>query len=224
MTHIEHESAPWTEPVIKEVSLLDSAVHVLKSSLGARWGLKIVLLAIIVLIPGFVLFITHRIEFDPALFVTEWLHLSIEGIFFFFILEIVRHQSLSFSAHQSMVHFVTVNYEKPIARLLESIRVFRHALSENSRIELNKSVNNAWGSWTVVNRGLSDQAIRLLPGTAALEVWSMRNDLRPERCGSLLASILGAKHPRELDQSEYEELLAALERFLKATMRLHTSS
>jgi hypothetical protein len=49
----------------------------------------------------------------------------------------------------------------------------------------------------------------------------MRNDLRPDRCGALLRSILGAKEPRELDEEEYDELLAELEKFLKATKLLH---
>jgi hypothetical protein len=43
----------------------------------------------------------------------------------------------------------------------------------------------------------------------------------PARCGDLLGSILGVKNQRELDEVEFAELLAALEKFLISTRRLH---
>jgi hypothetical protein len=142
MTHIEHESEPWTPPAARPVNLLTSGVEVLKSSLGRHWQLKVFVLVLMVLMPSILFRLNHKIEFDSALFVTEWLHLSIEGIFFFFILEIVRHRSLSFTAHESMVRFLTRNYEQPVQVLLDSMKNFRELLASRT-VELPKTVDVA---------------------------------------------------------------------------------
>jgi len=220
MTHIEHDSDPWVPPSPKPVNLLTSAVEVLKSSLGEYWQFKVFLLVVGLLTPSIVFSLAHKIEFEPAEFVTLWLHLSIEGIFFFFILEIVRHRSLSFTAHESMVRFLTRNYEQPVQVLLVSIKDFRNLLCDRTG-DLPATVKSAWRNWSIIKTGLSDEALRHLPGSAALEVWSMRNDLRPTRCGDLLGSILGANNPSELDNAEYTELLTALENFLNSIKHLH---
>lgn len=205
----------------KRVNLFTSAREVLRSSLGRFWPLFLLLLVVVMLGPTIIYVFAGKIELDPALFVTEWLHLSIEGVFFFFILEIVRHRSLSFTAHQSLVRFVTLNYEGPATVIIDSIEQFSKVLNGDQSIDRNEMLGRAWSNWAVLERALSDDALKLLPSTAALEVWLMRNSLKLERRKALLNSISSVRYAGELVQAEYDEFLRALGEFLNSSERLH---
>jgi hypothetical protein len=108
MKEIEHSSPPWNDAPSRRDAFLESTLAVLRSSLGKRWPVSLLGFGLVMFFPTLIFrFLWKEITLEPALFVTEWLHLTIEGVFFFFILEIIRHRSLSATANQAMIDFVS---------------------------------------------------------------------------------------------------------------------
>ncbi|MGH9971441.1 MAG: hypothetical protein ACREBG_27105 [Pyrinomonadaceae bacterium] len=171
MKHIEFSSEPWNPSPSKYGTLFESAVAVLKSSLGTSWGVTLLAILTIVVLPIPVFYLLNKIQFDPASFVTEWLKLTVEGIIFFFILEIVRHRSLSFTARQLLITFVATNYIIPLQGMIESLRHFHDGLLGNASFEPIPTITSVRHHWNVVKYALSDSALANLPVGGELIVW-----------------------------------------------------
>src|SRR5205823_3125744 len=140
---------------------LESTFAVLKSSLGRRWPVWLLGFGLVMFSPTLIFrFVRKEITLEPGLFVTEWLHLTIEGVFFFFILEIIRHRSMSSTAHRAMINFVTWNYIIPSQRLIAALKRSREPLERAQLIETLRAATEAWTSLT---RSLSDDVLHHLP-------------------------------------------------------------
>jgi hypothetical protein len=216
MKEIERSSAAWNPSPSSRVTLIDSALAVLKSSLGTRWPLFLFFLLLVMIGPSlFCRFVLNDVTLDPPLFVTEWLHLSIEGVFFFFILEIVRHRSLSSTARQSLHDFVSWNYVIPLERLIPSLKRSREPLERKESLD---TLTSASDDWTIIRHALSDEALNRLPNDSALPVWilSHRAALDPTRCTALLNSL----NSGSLKPQEFDELLGRLQKLLTSAERL----
>src|SRR6185295_5696858 len=136
MKEIEHSSPPWNDSPSNHGEFLESILAVLKSSLGKQWPVWLIGFALVMFLPTLVFrFVLKEIVFEPAHFVMEWIHLSIEGVFFFFVLEIIRHRSMSVTAHQSMINFVKWNYVTPTRRLIAALKHSREPLEQAQLIE-----------------------------------------------------------------------------------------
>ena len=217
MTHIEHDSEAWNTQPSTSVRLLASAVEVLRSSLGRFWPFFLTLLVVVMLLPALVFGLLGRVRLDPALFVTEWIHLTIEGMFFFFILEIVRHRSLASTSRESLIAFVSLNYLDPIQDLIASLRQSQEAQPETDTNYI-QTLAIAGNAWAIIEHALSDDALNHLPKREALVVWiiSNRNALDLQRCAAILQSLNAGNRNHE----ELRELLQRLEAFRVSAKRL----
>jgi len=213
MKHIERFSKPWNESPSRKVTFTESAYAVLKSSLGRFWPISLLSLFTIVFLPA--LIFINDIKLDRPLFVTEWLKLSIEGIIFFFILEIVRHRSLSFTARQLLLTFVTIYYVGPIQDVIGSLKHFREALESHNSTEAIQSVTVARQKWNIIEYALSENAISHLSNEGEVMLWLLkhRHELEPRRCNAILRSLSTVQNFSSLNVSEFEELLNRLEAF-----------
>lgn len=214
MKHIERFSEAWNSSPSYKVTLVASTIEVLKSSLGKFWPAYFLAIIAILFFPALVFW--NEIKLDPPLFVTEWLKLVIEGIIFFFVLEIVRHRSLSFTAHRYLINFVSVNYFIPIRGVVDSIRSFREALERHIPADASQNIKSARDKWDLVEHALTDDALSRLPTEGGIVSWLLknRNELAPKRCGAILKSLATVQYRESLNQSELDELLSRLEVFL----------
>ncbi len=216
MKHIEHYPEILNPSPSQQPTFFSSALAVLKSSFGKLWPISLLTLFIAVFLP--VVIFINEIKLDPPLFVTEWLKLIIEGIIFFFILEIVRHRSMSFTARQLLRNFVMMSYVGPTQGVVEALKHFREALEKRTSTDSIQSITVAWHKWHIVEQALSNDTISHLSTEGEIVVWLLKNrdELEPQKCNSILKSLSAVQDYESLNQDEFAELLNRLERFLKA--------
>jgi len=220
MKHIERFSEPWNSLPSHKVTLLESAIAVFKSSLGKFWPIYLFFILFILFLP--VGIFRNEIRLDPSLFVTEWLKLIIEGIIFFFVLEIVRHRSLSFTAHRFLVNFVITNCCIPIREVIDSVQQFRKELVDRNQTAANKSIKLARDKWYIVEHALSHDSLSRLPSDEGITQWLLKNRtmLEPELCSAILRSLGSVQYAESLNESQLEDLLSRLHRFLDSVETL----
>jgi hypothetical protein len=216
MKHIEYSSEAWNTSPTQTGASFESTIAVLKSSLGKRWPLSLGLLIIVVFLPVPVFIFISKIRLDPALFVTEWLRLTIEGLLFFFILEIVRHRSMSFTARTRLSSFVAFSYLAPIQGVIESLENFRQKLESNNAGAATESITDAREKWRFIEQNLSDSALYHLTPNEEVISWLLRcrNELQLERCTKIMESLSRAQMVGDLNQGEFGEIIAKLQIFL----------
>ena len=216
MKEIEHSSPPWNDSPSRRGEFFESTLAVLRSSLGRRWPAWLIGFAVVMFSPTLLFrFLWKEIELEPGHFVTEWLHLTIEGLFFFFILEIIRHRSMSATAYQAMVNFVSWNYILPTQRLIASLKASRESLEGEQLIA---TLSSAAEAWTNLERALSDSVLNHLPNDARLSPWIIDHRVRLDmkRCALMLASL----NAGTLRQRDYESFVERLEAFLQSAQSL----
>lgn len=216
MKEIERSSPPWNDSPSKRGAFFESTLAVLESSLGKRWPAWLLGFGVVMFFPTLLFgFFWKEITLEPGLFVTEWLHLTIEGVFFFFILEIIRHRSMSATAYQAMVNFVSWNYVFPAQRLIAALKRSRLPLEEEQLIE---TLSSAAEAWTTLQRALSDDVLNHLPNDARLSPWIIDNRVKLDikRCAMVLTSL----NAGTLRENDYEKLVGGLDAFLLSAQRL----
>ena len=203
-------------------TFLESAAAVLLSSLGKFWPVSLLGLLSIVFLPAIICVYYHFIKIDPGMFVTEWVKISIEGILLFFILEIVRHRSVCFTARRALLNFVTFNYLIPIQGMIEFLKNFQVGLEKGAANDTTQNITSARQRWSVIEHALSDEALYRLPSEAeaAFLLSQWRSALGLKRCNDILRSLSTVQHLEKLNQAEFKELLKRLESFSN-TVRNH---
>lgn len=222
MKHIEFSSEAWNPVPSKYGTLFESAVAVLKSSLGTRWAVSLLVILTIVVLPIPIFYFLNEIRFDPASFVTEWLKLTVEGIIFFFILEIVRHRSLSFTARQLLINFIATHYVIPLQSMIAALEQFREGLLGNTSLQPISAITTARHHWDIVKHALSDSALANLHIDGDLLVWMQnhRSALDVRRCDAIVSSLSSVQSADSMNPREFEELCKRLETFLHSTSRI----
>jgi hypothetical protein len=216
MKDIERTSPPWNDVPSKRGEFLESTLAVLQSSLGSRWPVWLIAFAVVMFLPTLIFrFVFKEIVLEPGLFVTEWLHLTIEGLFFFFILEIIRHRSMSVTAHHAMVNFVTWNYVVPTQRLIVALKRSREPLERRELVETLRAATEAWSS---LRRALSDDVLSHLPADESLPVWIRDNRYKLDiaQCELMLTSL----NASTLKGIDHEKLVGRLDAFLTSAQSL----
>ena len=209
--------------ITDEVGFFESGRAVLRSHLGKRWGIPLLVVLAIVFWP--LGFYWKSIQFDPALFVTEWLKLSVEGVLLFLILEIVRHRSTTFVLRETNRNLLMVTYLKPSSSMLTALQAAQDYLRKNDVANASSLIHTAWRAWKTVDQALSDKSI------GAVHDESMRNGLlnfrlalKPVRCESLLKSLRAAHKIKEFNQSELQELIDRSENLVSDLNTLQKSA
>jgi hypothetical protein len=214
MKHIEQHPEPVNPFPSREATLRRAAVAVLKSSFGKFWPYYLLFLLLVVFGPA--VYFRHEIRLEPAGFVTEWLKLSIEGVLLFFILEIVRHRSLSANARELLLKSLTANYILPLQEVIDSLKGFRDSLKAHGLAESEQSILHARTNWRLVEQALSNDFLSRLPAETGAwpKMLKSRDALNAERCGNILKSMAQVRDPEHLNVIEFDDLSGRLERFL----------
>lgn len=214
MKHIEHHPEPLNPFPSREATLRRAALAVLKSSFGKFWPVYLLLLLLVVFGPT--IYFWHEIRLEPAEFVTEWLKLSIEGVLLFFILEIVRHRSLSANARELLLNSLTANYILPLQEVTASLKGFRDSLVAHDQVESGRFILRARANWRLLEHALSNDFLSRLPAETGAGPWLLksRDALNAERCGNILKSMATVRDPEHLNVGEFDDLAGRLEKFL----------
>lgn len=199
----------------REVTLRHAASAVLKSSFGKFWPVYMLVIFGVVLGPAYIF--RHEIRLEPAEFVTEWLKLSIEGVLIFFILEIVRHRSLSATARGLLLNYLTATYILPLQESLNSLKSFRESLEGGDQTESARSITSARNNWRLIENALSGAFLSRIPGEAetSSKLLRSREALKPDRCNNIMRSLSNVRDPERLHRADFDELVGLLENFLR---------
>lgn len=220
MMHIERPSKSQSPVSTNRNSFIDSALEVLQPALGEHW--RIVIPALIAIVFAPVLIFCHEITFDPALFVTEWLKISIEVIVFFFVLEVVRHRMESSDAKQALIANLTSNYLGPVRAAVVCLKGFQEAAGKSLEQNAIESLEMARHNWKALEQALSYDTLKPFNVDAALISWfiNTRNELNIQACGAIFQSLSTFGQSKRYNTADLQQLLSRLETFMHSIEEL----
>lgn len=169
MKEIERHANPSNLVPTSDPTLFQSMIAVLTSSFGGKWFLSLVLIAVVILWPVAVFF--EKIKLDPPHFVTDWLKVTIEGIIFYFVLEVVRHRSMSFTSRQLFHDSVRSLFLVPLRELAGSLAHLQKVLTTGTSSEVHHAVALVVSDWKLMRRMLERATSGLVPMAKSSEAW-----------------------------------------------------